>query len=69
MVKNSIEQKCIQKGLRMTKQREVIAHVLSSSNDHPDAEELYRRTTAINNSISLATIYRCLLYTSPSPRD
>ena len=60
MVKNSIEQKCAQKGLRMTKQRVVIAQVLSSSNDHPDAEELYRRTIAINNRISLATIYRTL---------
>ena len=60
MVENSIEQKCIQKGLRMTEQRKVIARVLSSSNDHPDAEELYRRTTEINDSISLATIYRTL---------
>ena len=60
MVVNRIEQKCIQKGLRMTEQRKVIAQVLSSSHDHPDAEELYRRSNAINNSISLATIYRTL---------
>ena len=60
MVVNRIEQKCIQKGLRMTEQRKVIAQVLSSSHDHPDAEKLYRRSNAINNSISLATIYRTL---------
>ena len=60
MVVNRIEQKCIQKGLRMTEQRKVIAQVLSSSHDHPDAEELYKRSNAINNSISLATIYRTL---------
>jgi Fur family transcriptional regulator, ferric uptake regulator len=57
---NSIEKKCIQKGLRITEQRRVIAHVLSSSEDHPDAEELYKRTNKINSKISLATIYRTL---------
>tara|TARA_B100000900_G_C20534458_1_gene697759 strand:- start:898 stop:1311 length:414 start_codon:yes stop_codon:yes gene_type:complete len=60
MVKSSIEEKCKQKGLRMTHQRKIIADVLSSSNDHPDAEELHQRTSAIHSSISLATIYRTL---------
>ena len=57
---NNIEKKCIQFGLRMTEQRKIIARVLSASDDHPDAEELYRRTNKINQKISLATVYRTL---------
>jgi len=53
-----IEQICIEKGLRMTQPRRVIARVLSDSDDHPDAEELHRRANAIDRSISLATVYR-----------
>ncbi|MAZ91737.1 MAG: transcriptional repressor [Maricaulis sp.] len=53
-----IEQICIAKGLRMTDQRLVIARVLSSSDDHPDAEELHRRASAEDPRISLATVYR-----------
>jgi Fur family transcriptional regulator, ferric uptake regulator len=53
-----IEQICIDKGLRMTQPRRVIAKVLSDSDDHPDAEELHRRANAIDRSISLATVYR-----------
>jgi Fur family ferric uptake transcriptional regulator len=57
---NNIEKKCIQFGLRMTEQRKIIARVLSASDDHPDAEELHRRTNKINQKISLATVYRTL---------
>lgn len=53
-----IEKICIEKGLRMTQPRRVIAQVLSESDDHPDAEELHRRANAIDKSISLATVYR-----------
>ena len=53
-----IEQKCIEKGLRMTEQRRVIARVLSQAADHPDAEELHRRAAAVDSNISLATVYR-----------
>jgi Fur family ferric uptake transcriptional regulator len=53
-----IEQKCIEKGLRMTEQRRVIARVLSGASDHPDAEELHRRASAVDPNISLATVYR-----------
>jgi Fur family ferric uptake transcriptional regulator len=53
-----IEQKCIERGLRMTDQRRVIARVLSTAADHPDAEELHRRAAAIDPNISLATVYR-----------
>jgi Fur family ferric uptake transcriptional regulator len=53
-----IEQLCTEKGLRMTDQRRVIARVLSDAVDHPDAEELYRRASAIDPHISIATVYR-----------
>lgn len=53
-----IEKKCVENGLRMTEQRRVIARVLSAAEDHPDAEELYKRASEIDPKISLATVYR-----------
>ena len=53
-----IEQLCIDKGMRMTDQRRVIARVLSGAHDHPDVEELHRRAHAIDPHISIATVYR-----------
>lgn len=53
-----IETLCAQKGLRITEQRRVIARVLSDAHDHPDVEELHRRSTAIDPRISIATVYR-----------
>ncbi|MGJ8562959.1 MAG: Fur family transcriptional regulator [Alphaproteobacteria bacterium] len=53
-----IERKCAERGLRMTEQRRVIAKVLSEADDHPDAEELYKRAADIDSNISLATVYR-----------
>ena len=53
-----VEKKCAERGLRMTDQRRVIAKVLSEADDHPDAEELYRRAAAADPKISLATVYR-----------
>ena len=49
---------CVENGLKMTGQRRVIAHVLSEASDHPDVEELYRRASAIDSRISVATVYR-----------
>ncbi|MXV36567.1 MULTISPECIES: Fur family transcriptional regulator [unclassified Saccharibacter] len=49
---------CVKSGLKMTGQRRVIAHVLSEADDHPDVEELYRRAAALDNRISVATVYR-----------
>jgi len=53
-----IEQQCIEKGMRMTDQRRVVARVLSAAEDHPDVEELYHRAAAVDPNISLATVYR-----------
>lgn len=53
-----IEKLCLEKNMRMTEQRRVIARVLSSATDHPDVEELHRRAHAIDPHISIATVYR-----------
>ncbi|WP_440958404.1 Fur family transcriptional regulator [Oceanicaulis sp. LC35] len=53
-----IEKLCVEKGLRMTEQRRVIARILSQAEDHPDAEELHRRASEVDSRISLATVYR-----------
>jgi Fur family ferric uptake transcriptional regulator len=58
MMASRLEQLCAQKGMRMTEQRRVIARVLSEAEDHPDVEELYRRATAVDPKISIATVYR-----------
>ncbi len=54
----TLEDLCAQKGLRMTGQRRIIAQVLSKSDDHPDVEEVYRRSSAKDPHISLSTVYR-----------
>ncbi len=53
-----IENLCVEKGMRMTEQRRVIARVLSKADDHPDVEELYHRAAVIDPNISIATVYR-----------
>ncbi len=53
-----IEKLCIEKGMRMTDQRRVVARVLSQAHDHPDVEELYRRSQTVDPHISIATVYR-----------
>ncbi len=53
-----LEKLCIEKGMRMTDQRRVIARVLSLAEDHPDVEEIHRRASEIDQRISLATVYR-----------
>jgi Fur family ferric uptake transcriptional regulator len=54
----SLEELCLQKGMRMTEQRRIIARVLASAHDHPDVEELYRRASAVDPNISISTVYR-----------
>lgn len=53
-----LERLCIEKGLKMTEQRRIIARVLSDASDHPDVEMLYRRATDLDPRISIATVYR-----------
>jgi Fur family ferric uptake transcriptional regulator len=53
-----LEQLCIDRGLKMTEQRRVVARVLSDAADHPDVEQVYRRASKIDPHISIATVYR-----------
>ena len=60
----TIEKKCIEKGVKLTEQRKIIARVISESketygeSDHPDVDELYSRVSKIDPKISIATVYR-----------
>lgn len=56
--KSKLELLCVERGLKMTEQRRVIARVLSDASDHPDVEAVHRRSTAIDPNISIATVYR-----------
>ncbi|MGQ3277504.1 MAG: Fur family transcriptional regulator [Shinella sp.] len=57
-VEKTLEELCVERGMRMTEQRRIIARVLEGSADHPDVEELYRRSSAVDARISISTVYR-----------
>ena len=54
----SIEERCKQKGVKLTDQRKLIAQIMSDSHDHPNVDELYKRVSKIDSKISIATVYR-----------
>jgi Fur family ferric uptake transcriptional regulator len=57
-MKDTLEELCKKKGVRLTEQRKVIAQVMASSSDHPDVDELHKRINKIDSKISIATVYR-----------
>ncbi|MBO6518743.1 MAG: transcriptional repressor [Rhodospirillales bacterium] len=60
MDESRLEKLCVDKGMKMTEQRRVIARVLSEAEDHPDVEEVYRRASEQDSKISIATVYRTM---------
>ena len=54
----SIEERCKQKGVKLTDQRKLIAQTMSNSHDHPNVDELHKRVSKIDLKISIATVYR-----------
>ena len=60
MAKSAIEVMCASKGVKLTHQRKVIAKVLSKSDDHPDANLVFKRSSKIDSNISMATVYRTM---------
>ena len=56
----SLEQRCSEAGLKMTDQRRIILRVLGAAEDHPSVEKVYERAKALDQSISMATVYRTL---------
>jgi len=57
---SDLEQRCVEAGLKMTGQRRVILKVLGQSDDHPSVEDVYERAKQLDESISIATVYRTL---------
>jgi len=55
---SDLEKRCINRGVRLTDQRKVIAKVMSEAKDHPDVDELHRRVSKIDDKVSIATVYR-----------
>ena len=55
---SGIENKCIQRGVRLTDQRKLVARIMSESADHPNVDELHKRISKIDSKISIATVYR-----------
>ena len=57
-IAKSLEELCAERGMRMTDQRRVIARIIEESEDHPDVEELHRRSVKVDGKISISTVYR-----------
>ena len=57
-MKSDIENKCIEKSVRLTEQRKLVAKIMSESHDHPDVDELHQRVNKFDSKISIATVYR-----------
>ena len=55
---SEIEKQCLNKGVRLTDQRKLVAKVMSESEDHPDVDELHKRVNSLDPKISIATVYR-----------
>ena len=60
----TILQKCLDKGVKLTDQRKIIVKIISESkksygeSDHPNVDELYNRVSKVDTKISIATVYR-----------
>ena len=55
---NTLLSRCLAKNIRMTSQRQIIIQVIEESDDHPDVDQLYLRSVELDNTISIATVYR-----------
>ena len=54
----SLLSRCLAKNIRITSQRQIIIQVIEESDDHPDVDQLYLRSVELDNTISIATVYR-----------
>ena len=55
---DSLLERCLEKNIRMTTQRQIIIQVIEDSDDHPDVDQLYLRSVELDDTISIATVYR-----------
>ena len=56
----TLQERCLRSGIRMTSQRRLLANVLDNSDDHPDVDTIYQRCKAKDKSTSIASVYRTL---------
>lgn len=56
----TLEDRCLRAGLKLTGARKTILRVLDEASDHPSVEEVLARARALNPAISMATVYRTL---------
>ncbi len=54
----AFRQKCLEKGLAFTHQRQVIYRALAAAHNHPTPEAVYEKVRAEMPSISLGTVYK-----------
>ena len=54
------EKQLRRQGVRITRQRSIILGILSETEDHPDALEIFQRAVKLDASISLSTVYRTM---------
>ncbi|EEB83204.1 Fur family transcriptional regulator [Roseobacter sp. GAI101] len=61
-LKNGLDYKQVLRdaGLRVTPQRASIITILSEADDHPNVEDLYEKTRALDDTVSVATVYRTM---------
>lgn len=55
-----IEKLCLDKNIKLTDNRRIVAKIIAESVDHPDVEELYDRVAKIKPNIGIATVYRAV---------
>jgi len=58
--KHDYEKMLRKAGVRITRPRQIILRILSDTEDHPDAVEIFNRASAVDPSISLSTVYRTM---------
>ena len=58
--RHDYEKQLRRQGVRITRQRSVILGILSETEDHPDALEIFQRAVKLDKSISLSTVYRTM---------
>ncbi|MGO7748475.1 transcriptional repressor, partial [Rhizobium ruizarguesonis] len=56
----TLEELCTERGMRMTEHRRVIARILEDSEDHPDVEELYRRSVKVDAVVVMIFRHRLI---------
>jgi Fur family ferric uptake transcriptional regulator len=54
----AFERKFGEMGMAFTSQRRAIAKVVTTSENHPDIEEIYQKVREIDKRASIATVYR-----------